>query len=569
MNKWQLARKNPAYLKLTDDLKITRLAARILSNRGLNDIDMVKKFLNPDLDETNDPFILPDMEKAVARIIQEKGTGKPVGIFGDYDVDGLVSITILKMFLSNIGIESLFYIPNRFNEGYGLSREGIDYFVKNNVSLLITVDCGATAHREVDYAKSRNMDVIVTDHHELDDCLPPALAVIDPKRKDSKYSFRELAGVGVVYKLIQGIARNMELGLNDDEFLEFVAVGTIADIVPIIDENRIFVKYGLNRLNKLENVGLKTLISSTGLLHKKLDTMQISFILAPRINACGRLGHAYPVLDLFFTRNEEEAMLVAEKLNLDNQKRKEIENYILAEAIEQIKKMKTPSKGLIVSQENWHRGVIGLVASKLVEMYRKPAIVISIENDIAYGSGRSYGNFNIYSALKECFPHLISYGGHKYAVGLSLKTNTIENFKKSFLSILNKELVVDQEEENIIIDEEISFNQISQNLLLFLSQLSPFGVGNPKPIFLTRGVEVVAPVSINSRHHMQIRMRESNTLVNATCYKLKNKIDIIPNKYYDILYNIDFQEKKGKFNYQLNLIEVHQNLELRPDDIWE
>jgi single-stranded-DNA-specific exonuclease len=565
VKKWQIAKRHQHCFKLAEELNITRLAARLLTNRGLFNREEIDTYLFPKFSSSHDPFEIPDLGIGVDRIIEELKTGKPIGILGDYDVDGLLSIVILKDFLEKLNTRTVHYVPNRFNEGYGLSRDGIDFLAERGVSLIITVDCGATAIKEVEYAKTLGIDVIVTDHHELDDILPPAVALIDPKRKDSKFPFKELAGVGVVYKLVQGIATRLQMILEEDEFLDFVAVGTIADIVPIVDENRIFVKYGLNRLNRFEHMGLKTLITTTGLGRRKLDTTQISFILAPRINACGRLGHAEPVLDLFFTEDEAFALQVAEQLNHDNQKRKEIENHILAEAIEQIKETPNLSKGIVIAKRNWHRGVIGLVASKLVEIYSKPVIVISIENGIAYGSGRSYGEFDIYSALKDCASYLISYGGHKYAVGLSLKTEKIPSFTEAFLDNLSRNLIPKAEINTIMIDEELSFKQISQNLTGFLLQMAPFGVGNPKPVFLTRCVEIINPISLQVKNQFRFRLREANTIVNAVAYRFKSKYDFNSEKYFDVIYNIETQEFKGKLSFYLNIIDMLPNDEYEPD----
>jgi len=566
VKKWQITKRHQHCFKLAEELNITRLAARLLTNRGLLSREDIDSYLSPQFSSSHDPYKIPDLGIGVDRIIKELSTGNPIGILGDYDVDGLVSIVILKDFLEKLNTSTVHYVPNRFNEGYGLSRDGIDFLKERGVSLIITVDCGATAIKEVEYAKSLGIDVIVTDHHELDDVLPPAVALIDPKRKDSLFPFKELAGVGVVYKLVQGIASKLQMTLEEDEFLDFVAVGTIADIVPIIDENRIFVKFGLNRLNRFEHIGLKTLITTTGLGKRKLDTTQISFILAPRINACGRLGHAEPVLDLFFTEDEAFALQVAEQLNFDNQKRKEIENHILSEAIDQIKEIPiNQSKGIVIAKRNWHRGVIGLVASKLVEIYSKPVIVISIENGIAYGSGRSYGEFDIYSALKDCASYLISYGGHKYAVGLSLKTEKITSFTGAFLDNLTRNLIPKAEINTIMIDEELSFKQISHNLLDFLTQMAPFGVGNPKPVFLTRCVELISPISLQVKNQFRFRLREANTIVNAVAYRFKSKYDLNTEKYFDIIYNIETQDFKGKLSFHLNIIDMIPNDEYEPD----
>ena len=411
--------------EISKKFNIDRLLATILVNRGICKEDEIRKFLEPTREDFHDPFLLPDMDIAVDTIIKAIEEKENILIYGDYDVDGITSISVLQKFLEERGMNVANHIPNRLEEGYGLNKEAIKQIADDGYKLIITVDCGISGIEEIEYANSLGIRTIITDHHEPLDELPKAIAVVDAKRKDNKYPFNQLAGVGVVFKLIQAIG--IKLGLNEKEYLKYldlVCVGTISDIVPLVDENRVIAKLGLKLVNVTRNLGLKYLLQATG--YKQIDSNAISFGIAPRINACGRMGHETEALDIFLSNDIDEVKELTEKLNNYNKTRQETEKKIVEEALELIEKNKENEKSAIVlGSSGWHHGVIGIVSSKITETYFKPSILVSFENGIAKGSGRSIPGFDLHEALCKSSKYLEKYGGHSMAVGLSLKE---ENF---------------------------------------------------------------------------------------------------------------------------------------------
>lgn len=380
--KWECYETNEKQVEyIARKYSISKLLAMILVNRNIVEEEKVNVFLNPTRRDFYDPFLMPDMEKAVNRIIKAIETHEKIMIFGDYDVDGITSTTVLKKFLIDRNALVSEYIPNRLYEGYGLNKQAIKKIVDDKYNLIITVDCGISGIEEVEYANSLGIETIVTDHHEPGESLPKAVAVVDAKRKDNKYPFNSLAGVGVVFKLIQAISQ--KLNLEEKEYLKYldlVCLGTISDIVPLIDENRVITKLGLKLVEVTKNIGLKTLLNISG--YKTIDSSTISFGIAPRINACGRMGHAKEALNLFFVENEEEANKIAQRLNEYNKERQEIEQRIFNEAVEQIEKQNENKEVIVLGKENWHHGVIGIVSSKITEMYFKPSILICFEEEM-------------------------------------------------------------------------------------------------------------------------------------------------------------------------------------------
>ena len=415
--------------KLQEKYKINSLLATVLVNRGIT-VEKAEVFLNPTRHDFYDPFSMPDMPKAVDRIIQAIEKKEKVIIYGDYDVDGITSITVLKSFLRDRGLDVAEYIPNRLSEGYGLNKEAVEKIAKQGFTLMITVDCGITGVEEVEYAKSLGMETIVTDHHEPGDIIPDAIAVVDCKRKDNKYSFRELAGVGVVFKLTQAISKKLELDEKEYlKYLDIVSIGTISDIVPLVDENRVITKLGLKLVECTKNLGLNAILSEIGM--NKIDSSVVSFGVAPRINACGRMGYAEEALKLLLSNNSSDAKKLAQSLKKYNNDRQAEEKKIFNEAINQIKEQKLEnSNSICLAGENWHSGVIGIVASKITEMFFKPCILICLEegSDLGKGSGRSIPGFDLHEALMKCQEVLEGFGGHSMAVGLAVKKQNSYGF---------------------------------------------------------------------------------------------------------------------------------------------
>ena len=392
--KWELFEANETQIEeLKNKYNINSLLAKILVNKGIVEEEQIRKFLNPTRSDFYDPFLMPDMDKAINRIIEAIEKKEKLIIYGDYDVDGITSITVLKSFLEERGLNIDTYIPNRIDEGYGLNKKAIETIAKNKYKLIITVDCGISCKNEIDYAKELGIETIVTDHHEVGEELPDALAVVDAKRKDSKYPFRELAGVGVVFKLIQALG--IKLNLDEKQYLKYldiVCIGTISDIVPLIDENRVIAKLGLLLVKETKNLGLRSILMSSG--YKKIDSSTISFGVAPRINACGRMGDADKALQLFLSKNINEIDKLTYQLNEYNSKRQQIEKEIFKDALEQIKKENQENKRtIVVAGNNWHHGVIGIVSSKITDLYFKPSILLCFENEYAKGSRKKYTRF--------------------------------------------------------------------------------------------------------------------------------------------------------------------------------
>lgn len=524
--KWEFYEENEEKIKeISEKFNISNLLAKILVNRNVIEDEEIRKFLNPTRNDFYNPFLMPDMEKAVKRIIKAIDNKEKVMIYGDYDVDGITSITVLKQFLSERGLEAGYYIPNRLEEGYGLNKEAVCDIINQKYTLVITVDCGISGIDEIEMFNNAKVDVIITDHHEQLEKLPNAFAVIDLKRKDSSdYPFRELAGCGVVFKLIQAIS--MELGLDDKEYLKYldiVCVGTISDIVPLIDENRIIAKLGLKLAAQTKNIGLRTLITESG--YKKIDSTTISFGVAPRINACGRMGHQEEALKLFLTNDLEEAKKITIELNKYNAERQNKEKKIFEQAVAKLENEDLDKlNSIVLSGDDWHHGVIGIVASKLTEKYFKPTILICFEDGIGKGSGRSIPGFDLHEALIEAGDYLEKYGGHAMAVGVSLKKDMYEGFKKKFEEIaISKQ--VDKQVPVIKIDTQIMSKDISKDVVHQIELLEPFGEKNKTPIFVYKNLKIDSIRALSEGKHLKLVLKDNNILINAIGFNLGHLAD--------------------------------------------
>ena len=524
--KWEFYEENEEKIKeISEKFNISNLLAKILVNRNVVKDEEIRKFLTPTRNDFYNPFLMPDMEKAVKRIIKAIENKEKVMIYGDYDVDGITSITVLKQFLSERGLETGYYIPNRLEEGYGLNEEAVRDIINQKYTLVITVDCGISGISEVESFNEASVDVIVTDHHEQLENLPEAYAVIDLKRKDSnKYPFRELAGCGVVFKLIQAIS--MELGLDDKEYLKYldiVCVGTISDIVPLIDENRIIAKLGLKLAAQTKNIGLRTLITESG--YKKIDSTTISFGVAPRINACGRMGYQEKALRLFLSNDASEAKKITIELNKYNVERQNKEKKIFEQAVAKLESENLEKlNSIVLSGDDWHHGVIGIVASKLTEKYFKPTILICFEDDIGKGSGRSIPGFDLHGALIEAGEYLERYGGHAMAVGVSLKKDMYEGFKKKFEEIaISKQ--IDKQIPVIKIDGQIMSKDINKETVHQIELLEPFGEKNKTPIFVYKNLKIDSIRALSEGKHLKLVLKDNNVLINAIGFNLGHFAD--------------------------------------------
>lgn len=525
--------------KIQEKFKINRLIAKVLVNRGIT-IENAEVFLNPTRHDFHNPFEMPDMEKAVNRIIKAIENKEKVLIYGDYDVDGITSTTILKQFLNERGLDVGTYIPNRLEEGYGLNCDAIEKISKDKYKLIITVDCGITSIEEVNLANKNGVDVIITDHHEPGENLPNAIAVIDCKRKDNKYAFKELAGVGVTFKLIQAICISLNLKEEDYlKYLDIVSIGTISDIVPLVDENRVITSLGLKLVRCTKNIGLQAIINETGYL--KVDSTTISFGVAPRINACGRMGLEKKALDLLLEKNKDKVRILAKEINSYNNQRQLEEKKIFEEANAKIKINKLENEDAIVLEgRNWHTGVIGIVSSKITENYYKPSILISFKDDeeIGKGSGRSIEGLDLHLALTKCKDLLNSFGGHSMAVGLSVSKDDFEQFKEEFLKIV-KEYDISKKVPIIQIESNINIDEINMDIVKSISLLEPFGESNKMPIFAFKNLKIDSIRSLSEGKHLKLSLRSNkNTYINAIGfnlgeyaeeYKIGDKVDVAGN----------------------------------------
>ena len=430
---------------LSETFGISKYTARLLVNRGLDSIEKVKSFLNPDIQELHDPYLLPDMKEAVDRIELAIENGEPILIYGDYDVDGITGVSLLITYLRYMGARVAYHIPKRLDEGYGLNFEAIQKAYDKGFKLIVTVDCGISAHEEVEKAKLLGLDVIITDHHEPSLMMPVCVAVVNPKLSGSNYPFQFLAGVGVAFKLCQALweNRNKPSGvLEPMNYIELVAFGTVADVVPLLGENRVIVKYGLEKMNRSAIPGMRALIDVSGKSGKEITSGTISFVFAPKVNACGRLGDPGLGVKLLLSRDFQEVSEIALKLNEENIRRQKIEAEILKDAMKMLKEFdSTDTKGIVLASKAWHTGVIGIAASKIAELTNKPTFLISIDSEgVGKGSGRSVSGFDLYSALNESSDLLIKYGGHSQAAGLSINASDIDAFRCRFNEIASNVL---------------------------------------------------------------------------------------------------------------------------------
>lgn len=560
IKKWEVYNSDE---KLVDEIckkyNLNKVIGKIIVNRHVVNDEDVRIFITPTRDDFHEPFLFKGMDIAVDRIIKAINNKEKILIYGDYDVDGITSTTVLKKYLMDRGITVDTYIPDRLNEGYGLNKSAIDKIKERNIDLIITVDCGISAIEEVDYAISLGMDVIVTDHHEVGEKFPNALAVIDAKRKDNTYPFRALAGVGVVFKLIQALSIKLEIKPEEYlKYLDLVCVGTISDIVPLEGENRTIAKLGLMLIKVTRNLGLRELIKSSG--YKEIDSNTISFGVAPRINACGRMGHEEEALKLFLAEDLDAATKITKALNEYNTLRQSTEKAIYEEAIQEIeKKHLAENNSIVLGGQEWHHGVIGIVSSKVTDKYYKPSILLSFEDDIAKGSGRSIPGFDLYEGLTKCEDLLEKYGGHSMAVGLTLKKENLEKFKERFEQIA-KEKNIKELVPIIYIDDELKLKDINMELVKSLSVLEPFGEANKVPLFLIKSLKIDSIRALSEGRHLKLTLRDENFVINAIGfeigylveeYRIGDRIDVVG--------TLEINSFNGFSSIQINMKDIRKS----------
>lgn len=559
--KWQVYQvENDEVEKLQEKFKINKLLATILVNRGIMEEEQIEKFLKPKRSDFYNPYGMPDMNIAVERIMKAIENKEKTIIYGDYDVDGITSVTVLKSFLEERGLHVGVYIPNRLEEGYGLNKKAVEYIAEQKYSLMITVDCGISAVEEVEYANQLGIETIVTDHHEPGNELPNAIAVVDAKRKDNQYQCRNLAGVGVVFKLIQAIGIKMRLEEKEYlKYLDIVCIGTISDIVPLTDENRVIVKLGLKLVEQTRNLGLKSILQASG--YNKIDSVTISFGIAPRINACGRMGHQEEALNLFLSKDINEVNELTQKLNEYNKTRQEIEKRIYKDATTQIEEQGLANKNTIVLMgKNWHHGVIGIVASKITEMYFKPSILLCEEDDLGKGSGRSIPGFDLYEALTECKESINRFGGHAMAVGINVKKDKLEEFKEK-LEQISKEKNIEEIVPILKIDAQISLDEINKEMVNSLKKLEPFGEENKNPLFVFKNLKIDSIRALSEGKHLKLTLKDNKNIVNAIGFNLGD----LANEYrigdkIDVVGNLEINSFNGVDNIQINIKDLMKSI---------
>lgn len=503
---------------------VPRAVVQILQNRGYDTPQAIEKFFAPSLSDLHDPFLLRDMEKAVTRIMRAIEKKERVLIHGDYDTDGITGTALMIRNLSKLGLHVQHYIPHRLEEGYGLSSSGINHAIEEKCTLIITVDCGSGALNEITYANENNIDVIICDHHQPKAHLPDALALINPKLPDSEYPFKELAGVGVAFKLLAALHK--KLGRPMEELyvdLDLVALGTVVDVVPLIDENRVLVKYGMKRILRSPKKGIRALLQETG-IRKELNSYHLSFIIGPRINACGRLHDAKIALELMLTEDMAQALKLAHKLTADNEERKKIQDETYASAVSIMKDKNLDKDRIIVlADDDWHEGVLGIVASRITTENFRPTIILTLKQETAKGSARSIPGFDITEAIGTCSRLLTNFGGHAQAAGLEMPQDNLERFR-TCINEHAQSIAAAVFEKQSYYDTKLGLDEITGELVHFLKYFEPTGIGNPQPVFMGEDLEVVGVPRVIGTNHLKIALRQGKKAYPAIAFERADEI---------------------------------------------
>ena len=545
--------------QLADALNLEPFIATLLVQRGIETFDEARIFFRPSLTDLHDPYLMKDMDKAVSRIESAIASGENILIFGDYDVDGTTAVSLVASYLRTFYPNIDTYIPDRYKEGYGVSYLGIDYADDNNCSLIIALDCGIKSVDHVAYAKVKNIDFIICDHHRPGDILPDAVAVLDPKRADCAYPFDELCGCGIGFKLIQALGINRGETIDDlVPYLDLVATAIAADIVPMTGENRVLAKFGLEVINASPRAGIKALVAQVK--KKKFDITDVVFIIAPRINAAGRIKHGNAAVELLTEMNVENATKFAAEIEKYNLDRKSLDKQITAEALLQIESNNEQEKfTTVVFQDDWHKGVIGIVASRLIETYYRPTLVFTKSGDFYAASARSVKGFDVYNALDACSQHLEQFGGHMYAAGMTLREKNYEQFKLAFENCVQNSITEEMRSPEILIDAEIDFDSISPKFFRILKQFEPFGPGNMTPIFLSKNVcdTGFAKTLGGENEHLRLLAEQKGKKIPAIGFGCGKKLNFVKNKQkFDMVYCLDENEWNGNVTMQLRIKDI-------------
>ena len=563
--RWKIPEKDTleAQSLLSRELHVHPVLSRILANRFITTPEEARRYFSPSLTELHSPFLMKDMHKGVERLIKAITRKERITIYGDYDVDGITSVVILYKFLRDIDADVHYYIPDRVEEGYSLNLKAIDRIRADGTALIVTVDCGTSDRDEIAYAGSLGIDTIVLDHHEVPQTLPDAVAVINTNRPDCRFPFKELAGVGIVFNFLIALRSKLrEEGFwaarpypNLKDYLDLVALGTIGDISPLVGENRVFAKIGLDLINRGNRIGLNALMSTCG-IDRSLDSIMASFTLIPRINAAGRIASPEDSINLLLSENQAEASSIARKLESFNRERQNLEKDILSEALSEIEKagLQQPP-AFILSSTRWHSGVIGIVASKLVDLYYRPVILISMKNGVGKGSGRSINEVNLHELLKRCDHLLLSHGGHRYAAGISIEEGMIEKFRNEFLSVLSEQQNVSGLEPQSVIDAQCTLNEIDGELISQFEMLAPFGSMNPEPVLCARQV-MISSLAVAGTRHLRMRVSGDGVSRNSIWFGKSSFLPKISDPLHDIIFTPQLNRWNGTSSIQLKIKDI-------------
>ena len=565
ISKWNYLPFTSEQQSIADELSIRfpgcSTISRLMALRGITSLDEVEKFFNPSLSDLHDPFLMQDMDKAVNRLNKALGRKEKILIYGDYDVDGITSVALVYRYLQNYYSNVEYYIPTRYEEGYGVSDKSIDFAASLGVSLIIVLDCGIKAVEEIEYAKSKGIDFIICDHHVPDDRLPDAVAILNPKLEGNPYPFKHLSGCGVGFKFMQAFAQSNGLtnSYELDSLLDLVAVSIAADIVPITGENRIMAYYGIKRLNTNPNMGLRSIIKICGMANKEITISDVIFKIGPRINASGRMQSGMEAVELLVTKDAADAYRKGKNIDQYNKDRKELDKRITEEAnaiLEDRGEIASSRKPIVIYNKDWHKGIIGIVASRLTEIYYKPAVVLTLSNGLATGSSRSVHGFDIYKAIESTRDLLENFGGHTYAVGLSLKEENIPEFTKRFEQYVIDNIKPEQLSQLISIDCELDFDEITPEFVGYLRRLNPFGPGNQKPIFSTKNVYDFGTSKLVGKNleHIKLELVDSRSevVLNGIAFNQAECFDYIKaHKPFEICYTIEENKHQGNSSIQL------------------
>jgi len=542
----------------TNGIPFDKIITILLLQRGINTYEKAKSFFTDNLDNLHNPFLMADMTVAVRRLIKQIETNEPILIFGDYDVDGTTAVSLIYLFLKNNfpELSVKYYIPDRYSEGYGISLAGIDFAKKNSCSLMIALDCGIKAIDEIKYAKEQDIDVIVCDHHTPDDILPDAVAILDPKRKDCNYPYKELSGCGVGFKLLQALSIEKGIALDNlFSFIDLVALSIASDIVPITDENRILCRYGLKKIIENPLPGIRAIMKQLGILGEKIEVSDLVFKIGPRINASGRMTHAKESVKLLIGKISENLIDKADTVNILNTKRKEIDAIIRNEAFEMIKQSADyyTRKSIVLLKNDWYKGVLGIVASRVVEEFYKPTVLLTESEGMLVGSARSVDGFDLYEAIDACRDYLENYGGHKFAAGLSMKKESFKHFYKKFEEYVASKITDTQLEKKLQFDLEISLSEINWQLFRKLNLLRPFGPGNMTPVFVTSALRDTGKSKIVGKHndHLQLFLTDGKQEIKAIAFGMADKLNLVKHSQIKICYTIESNHYRGESSLQL------------------